>query len=274
MDNEENILFEQMSDVQLDWGRNQNRENIGTEKEYDSLYDEMIEKCNPGRFTLEGNKFSVANEIYAQLRGGSFPDESELRSLRNRAIDELGLYFSTAKIFRQLQIILDPNNYTQREPYDRELVENAGSLFVKLQQIRDDIRELEQLESLPLTASILDEYDFQNLTAEEYIIKHPNGKYVESAKQQLYDKELNFAKGHPYNEYLLAYPNGFFSDEAHFYKLHKPSEYLREYPNGLWKSDAENEKEYTIAVVVFGVVILIIIAVVLLISKISFKHLD
>ena len=69
---DDNIQFEQMPD--LDWGKVQKPKPVKEiEKEYDSLYDELLDKCNPSRFKIESvglDRFNIANEIYAQLKSG------------------------------------------------------------------------------------------------------------------------------------------------------------------------------------------------------------
>ena len=71
------------------------------EKEYDSLYSELLDKVHPRKFSIEScglDKFNVANEIYAEIvKCGQNSPEGVFVALRNSAIDELGIRFSTKK---------------------------------------------------------------------------------------------------------------------------------------------------------------------------------
>lgn len=262
---DDNIQFEQMPD--LDWSLGKNNESGINEKEYDSLYDELLDKCNPSKFKLAGfTKFNVANEIYARLQemGTGISYDFELRQLRNRAMDELGVRISTTKTFKRLQVFLDPDNFTSRQPYDKELVENAGRLYTQLQQDKDDIRALELLESLPMTARIFEEYEFQKLKPEEYIAKYPEGihagdikEYIAQSLKQKMEEERDCFRNESPSEYLEKYPNGLYSDEADFY-LHKGSiAYLKKYPRGRYKESALKDRQGTIIMGVFAGIILV-----------------
>lgn len=168
MQETENIHFESMPDF-----GSQNGPKAVVEKEYDSLYDEIADKCHPNRFLDNGydkGVFSAANSIYYELlQRKGWPDE-QLKDLRNRAIFELGIHFSAKKQFDYLSAFFDPRIYTQMEPYPYERVENAKRYHDILNDNKDDIIALEHLEK----------------DAEEFIAERKDE--LETARK-LYEKE-------------------------------------------------------------------------------------
>ena len=116
MENDDNITFETMPDFGgMFRSGATSKTQVVEEKEYEFLYDELLDKCNPSKFKIESvglEKFNVANEIYAQLKsGGSDVPEGILITLRNRAMDELGVYISTKKKFDSSEIKLSFMNF-------------------------------------------------------------------------------------------------------------------------------------------------------------------
>lgn len=120
------------------------------EKEYDSLYAELLEKCNPDRFytseSIDLQRYRVANEIYGTLMSDGPKSDNELKSLRERAIAELGIHISTIRKYKELKKYFDPALYRGRKEYDSTLMDTAGTFFARLNENRDDIHALEQLE--------------------------------------------------------------------------------------------------------------------------------
>lgn len=260
MNNEDdNIQFEQMPDLDWNWGKNQKVEIVETEKEYDSLYDELFDKCNPSKFNIETfglDKFNEANEIFAQLTSlSSNSTEKELVALRDQAIDELGVLISTKKKFNDLKSFLDPEQYIKRQPYDKELVAEVGALYSQLLAHKNDIRALEMLESQPQVALIKDEHDYLSLGAAEYLKKHPEGNHKVEAEESIRkiqyqiklreeQEEETFYRWNPPTEYLIKYPNGKHAkrakeilEEAEFVGK-SAEEYLSHYPQGRFVEEA------------------------------------
>lgn len=240
MDNEDNITFETMPDFGSMFQTNplvSNEEKpMEMEKEYDSLYFELLEKCNPSHYSIESvglEKFKIANELYSLLldckeiansMGEQEVSEDALKELKNRAMDELGIHISTTKKFNELKAILDPNQYINRQPYDKELVAKAADLYNQLINNRNDIRALEELENDPQTAIVMDEHDFIVLKPEEYHKKHPEGKHQIEISESLRRKEL--------------------SEEENYYRTHTPTEYLKQYPHGQFAQKAAQSQEH------------------------------
>lgn len=269
MENEDNIQFDPMPK----WGDlfasndEMSKKEKHVEKEYDSLYDELFDKCDPGKYKDEElERFNIANDIYDQLKqGGKEISEHALRYLRNRAIDELGIHISTTKVFNRLISLINPDNFTKIEPYNKELVEKARKVYDLLKAAKDDIRALEQLEDHPDTIRLVDEYYYYNLTPEEYLEKRPYGKHSIEIRQQLIKEEEAFFVEESAFAYLDKYPQGCHKEESSCYKDNSARIYLKRYPNGRYYEEALKDRRHEfgligfLSVVVIGIIIMIIV---------------
>lgn len=114
---------------------------------YVSLFDEIETKCNPDLFINSDNRlFDAATSIYGELMTKRDSCYHDLVYLRNRAINELGIHFSTRAKCKHLMQYFDPRVYTGMEPFDAERVTEAKRYYDRMQAVKDDIRALEQLE--------------------------------------------------------------------------------------------------------------------------------
>lgn len=114
---------------------------------YVSLFDEIETKCNPDLFINSDNRlFDAATSIYGELMTKRGSCDHDLVYLRNRAINELGIHFSTRAKCKHLMQYFDPRVYTGMEPFDAERVTEAKRYYDRMQAVKDDIRALEQLE--------------------------------------------------------------------------------------------------------------------------------
>ena len=236
MDNDDRIIFEEVStDNGLNWGSFVNKDEP-KEKEYDTLFDELKDKCNPSNFKdVALDKFNIANDIYAQLMqmNSASVDDDVLRGLRNEAIDKLGVHFSTAKLYKKMTEYIDPSNFTDRQPYDKELVAISGDLYTKIQNSKNDIRELESIDSSPEAARL---------------------------RNELFDTERKYFESVSACEYLNKYPDGLYAEEAKFFIACSCLAYLKHYPTGRYVDEAKKEKRLDNAIwVSLGVMCIIII---------------
>lgn len=120
------------------------------EKQYESLYEELLEKCNPNNFMqpYDKEKVDTANTIFAELRSNPYATDYELKEVRLKAVQKLGIHISTQRILDYLMKYCDPQRYTDRDPYDAELVNQANALYSQILDNKDDIFELEKIEIL------------------------------------------------------------------------------------------------------------------------------
>lgn len=146
---EENIQFDTMPDFGGMF-KGAKQDEWVDDKVYDSLYEELMEKCHPNRFIgverFDSDQFNKANHIFAELQTMKGQPDDNLIELRNRAMDELGIHISTKKKFEYLKQYLSPEVYTNMQPYDAERVAESGKWYSLLLQQRNDIIALEQLE--------------------------------------------------------------------------------------------------------------------------------
>ncbi len=119
------------------------------EKDYECLYDELIDKCHPKHFIGENfdlEKFEVANRIYGELKQKKSIDDCELITIRDRAMDELGIHISTKKKYEYLLHYFNPERLLNDDNYDMERISESGRYYDLLQKSKDDIRALEKME--------------------------------------------------------------------------------------------------------------------------------
>jgi hypothetical protein len=112
---------------------------------YNSLYDELKEKCNPANYMNPYNaeKVEISNQIYSQLDINQ-RNISELIQLRNYAIKKLGLSFSAEELFQKLSDIFNPTNYIG-EKYDADKLHIANQVYSEIQRKTNDIIALEAI---------------------------------------------------------------------------------------------------------------------------------
>lgn len=112
---------------------------------YNTLFDELKEKCNPANFMApyDAKCVEISNAIYAQLSGNKH-NLSVLISLRNQAIRDLGIQFSTQELFDKLTEIYNPNKFVG-DNYSSERLHVANKIYSQIQSKRNDIIGLEQI---------------------------------------------------------------------------------------------------------------------------------
>lgn len=237
---EENIQFDSITDLRWNFGgkyeeKTETAREDAEEREYYSLYEELVDKCNPGKFKTAGIEiFNTANEIYSGLQQlTDTSDSADLKELRNQAIDKLGIKISTKKVFNRLQTYLDPENYTGRTPYDKDLVSNAGNLYTQLLNNKDDIRALEAIENNQICIAILEEYEYDHLGSDEYLKKYPNGVHAADAAAQEEERQKEEEERQKIE----------FEEEEMFFSSYSHSQYLQKYPNGIHASEIREKKQ-------------------------------
>lgn len=125
------------------------KENVctasGIEIDYSSLYKELTEKCNPSNLLqpYNANKVEASIAIYFQLEKNK-DNINELIKLRNRAIKELGVKFSSQDLFEKLSQVFNPSNFMDKN-YDDVKLCAANKIYTQIQEYKDDIIELEKI---------------------------------------------------------------------------------------------------------------------------------
>ena len=257
---EDNIIFETMPEP--DWSKIVPQQQPVDEKEYDSLYEELLDKCNPKNFDIKKygyEKFNEANLIYSQIRNLKSAPETDLITLRNFAMEKLEIHISTKRKYSELEEYLNPDQYVDREDYDAELVSIVGKIYAELLSVRYDIRLLEKIEERECVREIKEEYCFLKLSAEEYLEKYPTGKYAEKTKIKIEQEEKECFEKESSVVYLGNYPNGKYAEEARLYQTSK-RKYLKQYPEGRYKELVVDDiRETRFVIIISGFLILVFI---------------
>ena len=153
MAEDEDIIFDTITQP-LNFGSiagNNTSNNFEEEKVYNSLYDELMDKCCPDKFcssttSFDINKFQIANEIYRELCERKMISPEALIKIRNKAMDKLGIKISTKKLYNELIEYFYPMNYISRTSYNPKRVEKAGYFYDKTLKAKNDIIALEEIQ--------------------------------------------------------------------------------------------------------------------------------
>lgn len=141
---EDYIIFEEVNNKNLDKNAGQIAKHpiLG---HYNSLYEELLEKCNPACFLEQYNKRKVelANIIYLQVLENKNNYEI-LKSLRSKATKELDIKFATIDLYNLLINACNPQNYTGKN-YNFKKLEQANELYDQILKYADDIEALERI---------------------------------------------------------------------------------------------------------------------------------
>lgn len=150
MQEQNDIQFDAMPSLGEMFKSTQQKKEWVEEKIYDSLYDELLEKCDPDHFCdsndFDRKRFEIANDLFAEILKSKNSPDNELRELRNRAIDQLGVRFSSKKKFDELNRFLNPVELKNKLGYDKDRMAEAGIWYQQLLQNKTDICALEKIE--------------------------------------------------------------------------------------------------------------------------------
>ena len=114
---------------------------------YESLHEELKARCAPENFMnpYEPEKVSRSNVLYSEILATDSQAEEKLKSLRLRAMEELGIKFSTEQLYEKLTAACNPKNFTGGS-YNKERLELANGLYQQILMNADDIFALEEIE--------------------------------------------------------------------------------------------------------------------------------
>ena len=118
---------------------------------YHSLYKELKVRCAPENFMdpYEPEKVSKANELYSEVLATDAHDDGKLKRLRSRAMEELGVQFSTELLYEKLSAVCNPKNFTG-DAYDKERLKLANRLYQAVLKNADNVVALEEIEDVAL----------------------------------------------------------------------------------------------------------------------------
>ena len=125
---------------EINWIDEQDKYPNPIASQYNSLYEELLAKCDISNFRNNPEMAKIANDLYARIMHHS----GNSKEIRNEAIEKLGIKFSTEKLYNSLMDYFNPEQYTN--PYDKDLIDSAIDFEEKTKQNADDIRQLEQIE--------------------------------------------------------------------------------------------------------------------------------
>lgn len=115
---------------------------------YVSIYDELVEKCNPQNYATGFNynyeKLKVANDLYGDIIEAGKDNQPKLKELRKKAVEKLGISISTEDLYNILLKQTVPDRFMQ--PYNKALVDLANEYHQKVLLSADNIEELENIQ--------------------------------------------------------------------------------------------------------------------------------
>lgn len=116
-----------------------------TTSDYATLAEELKTKCNPANYLdpYDPVKVERANAIYATLLN-STDNLEKLIDIRNQAIKELGIGFSSERVFTKLCHIYDPKQF-MGDNYDAELLSVSNKVYSDIIRHKDNINALEEI---------------------------------------------------------------------------------------------------------------------------------
>lgn len=112
-----------------------------------SLKERLLYECNPSRFMkpYDEVKVATANELYEATVAVSDDDVDELKALRKRAAEKLGVSFVDQDLLNELISVANPKNFTK--PYDPEKVRIANRIYNRLVSEELDVDEVDDLQN-------------------------------------------------------------------------------------------------------------------------------
>ena len=159
MHREGNIKWEEMRDGKNPSGTQEAIEahKISHSETYESLYMELLDKCNPKNFMepYDKKKVDAAILIYNDLSRIDKTNEKHIRVIRDRATLELGIKVSTDRLYNELIDYCNPQNFLTAVPFQADLLQAANHFYAEVRANKNDIHELERLSSLIYASKVI-----------------------------------------------------------------------------------------------------------------------
>lgn len=189
MEEDENIMFDEMPDM---FGRmfigNTNpskSESVVSHKTYNSLYDELCDKCFPERFMqpYDANKVSIATKLY-EIILQSKSDQDKQKELRLRAYKELGVKFDGTHLYNYLMDYLNPRVYLK--PFTPDKLEIANRYYPSIEENKADYIALESIRSDVqwFIDAINEEREAERKEQEEALVTEEKAEYENGKKKK------------------------------------------------------------------------------------------
>lgn len=122
---------------------------------YRNLREELKAKCAPEIFMnpYDPRKVAIANEIFWRVQSLPADSDKELKTLRSRMVNELGVKVSTEQLYKELTDVCNPIKYT-KQSYNKVMLDLANRLYQMVLSNADDYLVLERIryEAAPLIA--------------------------------------------------------------------------------------------------------------------------
>lgn len=190
---EENIRWEEISKVMREGkisseaGNGSDSSKIQHSKIYDSLYEELLDKCNPKNFMepYDKKKVDAAILIYNDLSRIDKTNEKHIRVIRDRATLELGINVSTDRLYKELIDYCNPQNFLTTVPFQADLLQAANHFYAEVRANKNDIHELERLSSQIYASKVISLfYARKKKEKEEERVRIDEEKRLEKKKRQ------------------------------------------------------------------------------------------
>ena len=157
-------------------------------KTYPSLYEELLDKCDPKNFMepYDQAKVEKAIRVYGDLQKADKKDTNRLREIRDRAMQDLGITVSTDSLYKELIGYCDSRNFRKDGDFPTEVLLVANQFYAQVLANKHDIHALEKLASQMHADKTLSRYYEEKKEREEREEKEREEKKRERLKR---DKE-------------------------------------------------------------------------------------
>ena len=120
--------------------------SIKPNKTYNSLFEELCDKCYPERYMepYDAKLVSAANKLYSEVIKSENNEELQ-NELRRRAYEELGVKFDGTKLYQYLMDYLNPRLYLV--PFCPDRLEFANNYYPEIEANKDDYIQLENIQA-------------------------------------------------------------------------------------------------------------------------------
>lgn len=137
-------LYRRLFKQQISFEKRQKTEAILDKTQ--NLWDKLERKCNPANFMNPYDEIKVekANALFEELTKTNNDDIEALKSIRRRAMEELGISLINNEYIEKLKAKCNPQQFL--EPYNPEKVRISNIIYSKLKNNMDNIEILEEIE--------------------------------------------------------------------------------------------------------------------------------